>query len=942
MNRRVSQKFWLGLALCAFAAAARPNVVSADTPAAGKIEKITTVEGITEYRLGNGMKVLLYPDPSKSTVTTNVTYFVGSRHEGYGETGMAHLLEHMVFKGTPNHPAIWKALQDHGANFNGTTSYDRTNYFETLAANDENLEFALNMESDRMVNSKIANSDLQSEFTVVRNEFEQGENSPMNVLQERIMSTAYLWHNYGKSTIGSREDIERVPIERLQAFYRKFYQPDNAMLVVAGKFDVEKTLGLINKTFGAIPRPTRELEKTYTVEPTQDGEREVLLRRVGDVQAVGCVYHICAGSHEDMPALEILSDVMTADQTGRLYKALVEPQLAVDVSGEAMNMHDPGLVQFFAEVRLDKSIDEVRKILVDTVEGFAKTEITEEEVERAKNLFARRFEQLMSETGRVGVTISEWAAQGDWRLMFLYRDRIAKVTPADVQRVAAHYLTASNRTIGTFIPTKEPVRSTIPPTPDVLALVKDYKGAEAMAVGEAYEPKPEVVESRTTRGELPIGIKTAMLPKKTKGKQVNLSLTLHYGTEADLKGMQDAADMMGDMLDSGTSKHTKRQIKDEFDKLKANVGIGGGLGTVSVNIKAPRKNLPAVLELVAECLKDSNFPEKEFDKIKKQAISGLEQQLSEPRALAMIEMRRRIAKYGPDDVRYVPTVQESIDRTKAIKLDDVKKLHKEWLGTGNAELAVVGDFDTSELNTLIDNLFKGWKSAKPYERIAMKYQKAAPETLAIPTPDKQMAIFAMGQNVELRDDDADYAALFMGNYILGGNANSRLMNRIRQKEGLSYGCGSGLQVSSQDKNGSFFAFGICAPENAEKATQCALEEIRKICSEGVTQKELDEARKGYFEQFKQQLSNEGAVAGMLARQTYLGRTMKFTQEQMAKIEKLTAEDVNKALKKYFDAGQLVVVKAGDFNKKKTEPTTTEKPKKEPAADAGSEKPATKG
>src|SRR3954468_1075675 len=200
-------------------------------------KKIVTVEGITEYQFDNGLRLLLYPDNSRSKVTVNMTVLVGSRHEGYGETGMAHLLEHMVFKGTPTHRNIPKALQEHGAQWNGSTSPDRTNYYETMADDEENLEFALGMEADRLVNSAIKREDLDSEMTVVRNEFERGENSPTSVLNKRISAAAYEWHNYGKSTIGNRSDIERVPVENLQAFYKKFYQPDNVVLIVAGKFE---------------------------------------------------------------------------------------------------------------------------------------------------------------------------------------------------------------------------------------------------------------------------------------------------------------------------------------------------------------------------------------------------------------------------------------------------------------------------------------------------------------------------------------------------------------------------------------------------------------------------------------------------------------------------------------------------------------------------------
>src|SRR5205085_929841 len=245
---------------------------------------------------------------------------------------MAHLLEHMVFKGTPTHRDVPKALRDHGAQFNGSTSVDRTNYFETMSATDANLEFGIHLEADRLVNSYVKREDLLSEMTVVRNEFEMGENSPENILSQRMAAVAYEWHNYGKSTIGNRSDIERVPIENLQSFYRKYYQPDNAVLIVAGKFEEPKALALIGKHFGGLKRPERKLVETYTEEPAQDGERNVVLRRVGTVGVVGAMYHVCAGSHEDHPAVEVLADILDAEPTGRLYKALVDTHLANRVS----------------------------------------------------------------------------------------------------------------------------------------------------------------------------------------------------------------------------------------------------------------------------------------------------------------------------------------------------------------------------------------------------------------------------------------------------------------------------------------------------------------------------------------------------------------------------------------------------------------------------------
>src|SRR3954453_16984789 len=505
---------------------------------AGPPAKVASVEGVTEYRLANGARVLLFPEASRPTVTVNMTVLVGSRHEGYGESGMAHLLEHMVFKGTPKHPQVPKALRDHGASFNGTTNSDRTNYFETMPATDENLEFGIALECDRLVNSFVKREDLVSEMTVVRNEFERGENSPTAVLNERITAAAYEWHNYGKSTIGNRSDIERVPIENLQAFYKKFYQPDNVVLIVAGKFEEAKALALITKHFGPIPRPTRKLDATWTEEPAQDGERLVTLRRVGDVSAVGVAYHIPAGSHEENAALQVLANILSTRPSGRLYKALVETKKAASASAFAGREHDPGLFNLNAEVPRDNSLEEVRGILIATTEEIGAKGVTEEEVNRARQQILKARDRAATDTAQIGIALSEWTAQGDWRLYFMHRDRIEKVSAEKVQAAAKKYLQRNNRTVGLFIPTEKAERVSVPPTPDVATMVADYKGRPALAEGEEFDPTPEKIEARVKRLELPEGIKVTLLPKKSRGEEARLTLTLRYGNEDTLKGLE--------------------------------------------------------------------------------------------------------------------------------------------------------------------------------------------------------------------------------------------------------------------------------------------------------------------------------------------------------------------------------------------------------------------
>jgi zinc protease len=894
-------------------------------------KKLASIEGITEYQFDNGLCVLLFPDASQSKVTVNMTVLVGSRQEGYGETGMAHLLEHMVFKGTPNHPHVPKALQDHGAVFNGSTSSDRVNYFETLAATDANLEFAIDLEADRLVNSFIRKEDLDSEMTVVRNEFERGENSPQGVLMERIEAVAYDWHNYGKPTIGNRSDIERVPIQNLQAFYKKYYQPDNIVVIVAGKFDETKALASIAEHFGVLPRPTRKLDATWTEEPAQDGERFVTLRRVGDVSAIGVAYHIPAGAHVDNAALQVLANILSTQPSGRLYKELVETKKASSASASARREHDPGLFMADAEVSHDGSIDELREGLLSILENIGVRGVTPEEVNRAKQQILSARERAATDTAQVGITLSEWAAQGDWRLYFLFRDRIEKVTPEAVKAAAAKYLVRNNRTVGVFIPTEKPERIAIPPTPELAGLVADYRGRAAIAEGEAFDPTPENIEARLQRLEIPDDIKVTLLPKKSRGGEVHLALTLRYGNEENLRGLEPATGLLSELMLRGTKKLSYQQLRDELDRLGATLvgagaggrrgggrrgGGGGGatLGEVSFSIQAKRDTLPDVLRLLQQVLREASLPRDEFEVMKRERLAGLERIRTEPAMLAPRLLQRQLSPYSKDDVRYTPTIEESIERLRAASYEQVVELYRDYLGSQAGELTIVGDFDTNACLPILRDSVAGWKAAKPYARIASPLSsEVAGSENTINTPDKANATFTAGLLFPMRDDDPDYPALLMGNYILGGGTlSSRLGNRIRQKEGLSYGVTSGINVSSEDRRAGFTISAIVNPQNVRHLQQCALEELDSLLRDGVTADELDRAREGYLQARKVGRGNDAALAGTLGGLRHLDRTMTWESDLEKHISELTPEQVKSALNHCINPKKLVVVTAGDF------------------------------
>ena len=874
-------------------------------------ERITSVEGITEYRLPNGLKVLLFPDQSKPTITVNVTYLVGSRHENYGETGMAHLLEHLLFKGTPGNPSIDKEFNKRGMRINGTTWLDRTNYFERFQASDDNLEWALQMEADRMVNSFVAKKDLDSEMTVVRNEYERGENQPFQVLLKRMQSVAYDWHNYGNSTIGNRSDIENVKIENLQAFYRNYYQPDNAVLLVAGKFDDAKALQWIAKYFGAIAKPKRTLPKLWTTEPTQDGERSFFVRRKGDIQIVLNGYKIPSGLHEDADALGFANYVLTNAPSGRLHKALVETGKAVQVIGFPLQGVDGGLHLIGAVVKKGEAIEPVQAEIARIVEEFYKNPPTAEEMDRARKSFANSAERALNDHESIGLQMSEYIAMGDWRLFFQGRDRAETVPAERVKEAAARYYKRDNRTVGLFMPEDQPQRAEIPPPPSVAEVLKDFKGKQATSTAETFDPSQVNIDKRTKRIEIG-GLKVALLQKKNRGEAVNVSMRFHSGDEKSLFGQQTIASFTSQMLMRGSTKFTRAQLKDEFEKLK----VAGGVSGLGAGFQTTKQYVAEAIRLAAHTMREPAFPEAEFEQLRKQALTGIEAQRSDPAALAGVAMGRQFNIYPKGDFRYAPTLDESIESVKAATLDDVKRFHKNFYGGNRGELAIVGDFDEAEVIKAITEAFSGWKTDAPYARLVGTFNDIAPVNRAIETPDKENAVFLARINVNMNEDDADYPALFLANYIIGGGAgfDSRLMARIRVKDGLSYGVGSGLNVGTIDRAGSWNVQAIAAPQNIEKVEAAFREELARALKDGFTAAELAAAKSGVMQQRLQTRAQDGSLAAVWASYLYLGKTFVWSAQFEEKVLALKPDDVQAAMRKHVDPAKITIIKAGDFAK----------------------------
>ncbi len=883
-----------------------------------------TVEGITEYRLPNGLAVLLFPDESKPLVTVNITYRVGSKHENYGETGMAHLLEHLLFKGTPGIPKLSEEMNRRGFKMNGTTYYDRTNYHETFNANPEHLDWAIRMEADRMVNSFIAKKDLDSEMNVVWDELRRGENNPGRVLNQRMMAAAFDWHNYGKPTIGAPSDLENVSIARLQAFYKTYYQPDNAVLTVAGRIDTAKTLALIVDAFKSIASPTRALPALYTIEPTQDGERRVTVRRVGDATSVAALYHLPAASHADSAALAMLVNVLGTEPTGRLYKQLNEASLVASSYAYINPLAERSVLSVGAQIEGKQTLAVAEAALLKAAETV-KT-LSEEELKRAQQEFEADFNQLLKSTEGIAIALSESIGHGDWRLLFVQREAVKKVRVADVLRVAGAYLKPDNRTVGVFIPTDKPNRSVIAATTNSVKTAGGIADATAFAAprkqGERFDPTPAALEARTVRGALAGGIPFITLQKQNRGDAVTLQIQLRWGSKAAINAVRskEAAAWVAPMLMEGSEGLSKQALGDALAQLKASMSITSSAVGATISIGCEQAHVLAVLKLLDTVLKKPSFEAAALERLRSASLAALAAQLQDPEAKAgeAIAQRNNIDQgLSLNDWRYNLTTVQSFAATKALSLAQIKQVYSDFWSSKHASVSVVGTLPDG-LKPALELVLKDWSASpaaakQPYERQTNPHVANAAFANSVQLNDKTNAVFAAQAAFKLKRSDADYWPLQIGSAILGGDPfTSRIGKRVRVAEGLSYSAGSYINVDPRDDRALYAAYASFAPKNVAKVQLAIKEELATILKDGVTAKELADTQAYLLQSLEQQRASDTYLAGHLLYQAEMGLNFDIHTEHRERIQNASVDSVNAALRQHLSGLKLIEVSAGDW------------------------------
>jgi zinc protease len=899
------------------------------TSAAFSQTLVRQMEGVTEYKLANGMQVLLAPNDLQPRAYANLTIKAGSAVEGLGEGGMAHLLEHLLFKGTPTTKDPMKEFQERSFSSNGTTTQDRTNYFASMNANADNLNWFIGWLADAMTNSFIAKADLDKEMPVVRNEFERAGSSISRGMWDARLALTFPNHGYGRPVIGNLTDIENVSIAKLQAFYKTWYRPDNAVIVVSGRFDATKTLAHIQQMFGNIPAASSPLPKLYTREPVQDGQRGATIRRVGGEPQTMISWRGAPAAHPDDAALDVVAYALANDGGGRFRDAVTKQSLGTSPVVFHLAMAQYGL--FTASVQLSdgNKLDPIRALLQQHINDIAKTGVTAEELASAQAYFNSQQSDAKNSAESMGASLASSSALGDWRLLFWGHDNLAKVSIEDTKRVAAAYLVPANQVRVSYLPEAEPKRA-----PDVLPQsLADYSvkatvattltGINAFAQLERFEATSAEMDKRTARSQLAVGTKVALLVRPAVGDAIQGTVRLRWGNLADYKAFGarvGAASNLADLLSRGTAKRSAQQLTDALSRLQSSFTASSGLSGLTINFKTTRQHWPAFAALLTEVLREpkfmaSDFPVKIFETWKLERIARLNTSRDDGEAIAERAVSRAMSRHTIDDPRYIPTIDEAVTRWTALELKDIQQFWSNFAGAQVSQFAAAGALDVASVQQLVKPMFEGFASQKPYERLAYPLSAWTPTSQTIATPDKPNASLLQRRALSLKPHTQEAIAVQFANGIIGATSASRLFTNLRKQEGLTYGTYSGISHNEEDEVLSFGIAGTFAPKNRERFEQVLADTKKDIINNGLTIIELFAAKRVALERVKTSRENDSSTAGTLAFNEFQNRNFAFWQKQADMAQETTLEQVNQAAKLLLDATDFVTVVTGDFSKK---------------------------
>ena len=888
-------------------------------------DALDIVGGIEAYKLkSNGLTVLLLPNDVLPVAAVMVTYNVGGRNEVAGTTGATHILEHMMFKGTKEKSGVngySQIMEQIGARSNATTYYDRTNYYAVLPC--EHVPLAIELEADRMRNLRIEEDDLESELTVVRNEYQRGENNPVRTLIKEMYATAFMAHPYGQPVIGWSSDIKNTNVEKLQKFYDTYYWPENATLTIIGGFDKQATLTSIQQSYGNIPCAVKPIPVIETVEPEQLGPRRLCIERAGEVGVVAIGYKVPSGTDKDWAALKLIEQILGAEKSGRLYKSLDDKGLASDSFVFAPQLRDPSLFFVGAYLTKETSHQAAEENIIGALNALIKNGVTEQELARAKAVIKAQTVYKRDGPFAVASEINEYIAMGDWASYITLPELIQNVSAETVQQVAAKYLVKKSSTTAWYVPDnsigsavansgfvrpnyyRDPVNIKIIDDIDASASTQNQQTNSVDSSNLLVDFSSHIQTKRIGPVELvaidmPIDDVVSFIGSFATGKAHSSSLNPSVAT------------LCAEMLDQGTRKNDRFTIAEWLDTLGASIRFETDPHSLIFSGRFLRKDAGAVFKLLAEQLREPAFDTAALDILKRRKNAHLLQAKHDLGYQTKSEISRML--YPMEHPNYAHSIDYLINELNTISAEELKIFHSNHYGTKSMRLVFAGDIDFQQLCAAVEEAFGTWDGGIDYMTQYPLPKPTKSETKQLIIPDKTSVSVLLGEYTGLRRTHADYIPFSVGNYILGGSFHSRLMTKVRKEQGLSYHIGTSHQGDILTP-GHWSLNATFAPSILEEGLKSIDSIIHEWHNNGVTDEELQGAIRTLSGSYLVRLSTTRAVAHQVHSFLQRGLDTNYIDRYPEELSKISTAQVNRAIREYFNPDNCAIVAAGTITDK---------------------------
>jgi len=861
--------------------------------------------GFSSYLLPNGFKIILAPFPSAANARIELLVKTGSKLEGYGETGMAHLLEHMLFKSAGQRADLKSDLTALGATWNGTTNADRTNFFETVAAEPEKVDEAIRIEADRFIRASFTREHLASEMSVVRNELERNDNDAGSLVMRALQRQSYFWHGYARPTIGARSDIEEAPFSALQAFHKKHYRPDNAALIVSGNFDEPRVLALASRLFGEARNPATPRLGSWTREETRaTTNRSELTLPAGKTMAASA-WKLPGFTDRQTYAFDLATSAICAADWGSLRKDLVlERKIAVAVSCGTHVQADYSLLVASATAGKEADAEVLSRALREHIEAAAAKGISQEQLERARLNELNGFERLENAHEALASFLSQAEVAGDWRLFFWQRDLVKALTLDEANAALKKWAVAVNRSDVLLRHADGIAAPELPKSADARTLVS---GQEWPAVARLADPIP------TSAGELakatvniPLDgsrARAALIARRTQGDRAWLVLGNDYGNEAALAGRQTACAMADHLMAYGGAGLDRDQLSAQLEALQAQ----WSLGLAGIVLEAPRRNIDAALDILLAAWSAPALPVSEFERIKAATIAQLEAGLKDPGQVAATAANLRFDNYPARHPLQPRSLEQQLAESRAVSYAEATACVADFSGLADVRLAMVGAFSAQDVQAVWSKLGKLPTAKIPYARVKDVEAPLTVDTtpIKVSMPEKPNAAIAGSTLLRITDNSPDFPALRIAVKVLGGDADSRIWKRLREREGLAYSAGVNLSGNNFEPRSRLSIQASAASDKAEAALGSLQDELARALKDGFTEQEVERAKRAWAQERKTSLRAEKSFASNLAQGLYSGRDYAWLAQYDEKIARLTAQEVTLALRKYLAATPMV-------------------------------------